>query len=403
MQYSREEVKQYVVEEDVKFVRMAFTDVYGKQKNVAIVAEELDRAFQYGIAIDGSAIRGFGDVTHSDLFLHPDTSTLAALPWRPEHGRVIRMFCDIRHPDGSTFEFDTRAILKKAIDEAAQEGISFAFGSEMEFYLFRCDEEGNSTKQPYDQAGYLDIAPDDKGENVRREVCLVLEQMGIHPESSHHEEGPGQNEIDFRYSDAMTAADNAVTFKAVVNTIAARSGLHADFDPKPLDQRPGNGMHINISAKSSDGRDIMPQVIAGILNRIRDITLFLNPTENSYKRLGCNKAPRFVSWSDENRSQLIRIPAAQDQYRRAELRSPDPMCNPYLAFALLIYAGLEGIRNQTKLPEPAEFNLYQSTAEAAQRYQQLPGNLFEAQRVAEGSEFIAEHLPGGLIEYFVKG
>ena len=213
MNYSKDEIKQYVAEEDVKFIRMAFCDLSGKQKNLSIHPDELDRAFEYGIAFDASAIPGFGDEVHSDLFLHPDTATLCVLPWRPDHGRVVRMFCTVSRPNGAPFDADVRELLRRTVAEAEQMGISFSFGTEMEFYLFHRDEAGEPTKLPYDQAGYMDIAPDDKGENVRREICLTLEQMGIRPECSHHEQGPGQNEIDFRYSDPMTAADNAVTFR----------------------------------------------------------------------------------------------------------------------------------------------------------------------------------------------
>ncbi len=324
MKYSKEEVIQYVLEEDVKFIRLSFCDVFGKQKNISIMPEELPRAFESGIAFDASAIAGFGDENHSDLFLHPDADTLAPLPWRPEHGSVVRMYCTITHPDGKAFECDTRSILRKAVQDAQNLGYQFFFGAEQEFYLFTLDENGNPTKKPYDSAGYMDIAPEDKGENIRREVCLTLEQMGIQPESSHHEEGPGQNEIDFRYSDPLTAADNAMTFQTVVKTIANRNGIFADFSPKPLKDKPGNGFHINISVKSSDNTDNTNYMIAAILDKISDITVFLNPTENSYQRFGANKAPGYISWSSENRSQLVRVPAAAGKYQRVELRSPDP-------------------------------------------------------------------------------
>lgn len=243
MKYSKQEVMQYVEEEDVKFIRLAFCDVFGKQKNVSIMPEELPRAFEYGIAFDASAIAGFGDESRSDLLLHPDAETLMILPWRPEHGRVVRMFCSISYPDGKPFACDTRTLLKQAAAQAAAEGYAFAFGAEQEFYLFKLDEDGEPTQEPYDKAGYMDIAPEDKGENIRREICLTLEQMGIRPESSHHEEGPGQNEIDFRYSDPLTAADNVITFQTIVRTVAHRNGLFADFSPKPLKEKPGNGFH----------------------------------------------------------------------------------------------------------------------------------------------------------------
>ena len=402
MQYSKEEIRQYVAEEDIKFIRLAFCDLSGRQKNISIHPDELDRALQYGIAFDASAIPGFGDEVHSDLFLQPDTSTLCLLPWRPDHGRVARMFCGIVRPDGTPFEADARQLLRQAVREAEDMGITFAFGTEMEFYLFQRDETGEPTRIPYDWAGYMDIAPEDKGENVRREICLTLEQMGIRPECSHHEQGPGQNEIDFRYSRPLTAADNAVTFRTVVDSVAVRSGLAADFSPKPISGQPGNGMHINISAKSADGADVMPLIIAGILAHIREMTVFLNTVDASYLRFGGSKAPRYISWSSENRSQLIRIPAAQGEYRRAELRSPDPLCNPYLAFALLIYAGLDGIRRALPLPAAADINFFTASQQVKERFETLPATLPQARALAAGSPFLAELLPPAVLEYYTK-
>ena len=402
MQYSKEEIRQYVAEEDIKFIRLAFCDLSGRQKNISIHPDELDRALQYGIAFDASAIPGFGDEVHSDLFLQPDTSTLCLLPWRPDHGRVARMFCGIVRPDGTPFEADARQLLRQAVREAEDMGITFAFGTEMEFYLFQRDELGEPTKQPYDHAGYMDIAPEDKGENVRREICLTLEQMGIRPECSHHEQGPGQNEIDFRYSQPLTAADNAVTFRTVVDSVAVRSGLAADFSPKPISGQPGNGMHINISAKSADGADVMPLIIAGILAHIREMTVFLNTVDASYLRFGGSKAPRYISWASENRAQLIRIPAAQGEYRRAELRSPDPLCNPYLAFALLIYAGLDGIRRALPLPAAADINFFTASQQVKERFETLPATLPQARALAAGSPFLAELLPPAVLEYYTK-
>ena len=400
MKYSKEEVMQYVREEDVKFIRLAFCDVFGKQKNISIMPEELSRAFECGIAIDASAIAGFGDENHSDLFLHPDADTLMPLPWRPEHGRVVRMFCYITHPDGKTFECDTRSILKKAIQDSQNAGFQFFFGAEQEFYLFTLDDNGTPTQEPYDSAGYMDIAPEDRGENIRREVCLTLEQMGIQPESSHHEEGPGQNEIDFRYSDPLTAADNAMTFQTVVKTIARRNGLFADFSPKPLEDKPGNGFHINISVKSSDNTDYMNYMIAAILDKVADMTVFLSPTENSYQRFGSNKAPRYISWSSENRSQLVRVPAAVGKYQRAELRSPDPSSNTYLAFALLIYAIMDGIQNKLELPGPADMNLYKADADTLAKFEQLPGDFKSACAAAVNSNFIKEHIPDAILDIY---
>ena len=400
MNYSKQEVMQYVQEEDVKFIRLAFCDVFGKQKNISIMPEELPRAFEYGIAIDASAIEGFGDETHSDLLLHPDADTLMPLPWRPEHGRVVRMFCTISYPDGRTFECDSRSILKQAVQDAEKAGFQFFFGAEQEFYLFNLDDNGNPTKEPYDNAGYMDIAPEDKGENIRREVCLTLEQMGIRPESSHHEEGPGQNEIDFRYSSPLAAADNAMTFQTVVKTVARRNGLYADFSPKPLEDKPGNGFHINMSVKSSDNVDNMNFMIAGILAKVAEMTIFLNPLESSYQRFGNNKAPRYISWSSENRSQLVRVPAAVGEYKRAELRSPDPAANTYLAFALMIYASLYGIQNKLELQDPADINLYKADADTLAKFEQLPENLKSACSLANNSDFIKEHIPGAILELY---
>ena len=397
MKYTQEDVMEFVRQEDVRFIRLAFCNVYGRQHNVAIMPSELRRAFEYGIAIDASSIEGFGGETRSDLLLRPDPSTLVQLPWRPEQGKVVRMFCDIFYPDGRAFERDTRSILKKAVSEAAERGIEFAFGAEMEFYLFKLDEYGKATTLPHDQASYMDIAPDDKGEHIRREICLMLEQMGIQPESSHHESGPGQNEIDFRYSDPLTAADNAITFRAVVRTVAAQNGLCASFQPKPLSDRDGSGMHINISARDGGTADLLPSVIAGLLDKIAQITLFLNPSEESYRRLGCDKAPRYITWSDENRSQLIRIPAAVGEQRRAELRSADSTANPYLAYALLIYAGLYGISHKLALPPASDFNLYTAPAEILQTLQALPDSLGEAIALAETSPFVRAHLPESVL------
>lgn len=398
MKYTKQEVIQFVEEEDVKFIRLAFCDVFGKQKNISIMPDELNRAFEQGIAIDAWSIPGFDHHLHSDLFLFPDPSTLVILPWRPEHGRVVRMFCDIKWPDGSTFLCDTRQLLKKAIAAAEEEGIYFQFGAEMEFYLFNRDELGNPTSTPYDQAEYMDIAPDDKGENIRREICLTLEQMGIFPESSHHEEGPGQNEIDFRYSNPLSAADNAVTFSAVVKTVANRNGIYACFCPKPLENAPGNGMHINFSIR--DDEKALNHCLAGILKYIPDMTLYLNRCEDSYKRLGNNKAPGFITWSAENRSQLIRIPAATGVYKRAELRSPDPMANPYIAYTLLIYAGLHGIAEQAALPPAADINLYTAPEDILAKYTHLPKSLEEAKAVSQKSTFIQSVLPPQIIEAY---
>lgn len=401
MKYSQDEVIQYVQEEDVKFIRLAFCDVFGKQKNIAIMPDELPRAFEYGISFDASAIAGFGDEVHSDLFLHPIAETLMPLPWRPEHGRVVQMFSTITHSDGTPFECETRMLLKKAVDTAKQAGLAFTFGSELEFYLFQLDENGNPTDIPCDKAGYMDIAPEDRGENIRREICLTLEQMGIRPESSHHEEGPGQNEVDFRFTDPISAADNAMTFQRVVKSVAHRNGMFADFSPKPMENAPGNGFHINISVRPLN-EDNFTYMTAGILSHTRSMTAFLNPGEDSYKRLGNHKAPLYISWSYENRSQLLRIPAAVGEYRRIELRSPDPSANPYLAFALMIYAALDGIKNQTALCEPLNINLFTADSEQLSNYERLPGTFKEACSIAASSDFIKAHIPSDILKIYCK-
>ena len=295
------------------------------------------------------------------------------------------MFCDIRRSDGSPYEKDCRHLLTSAAQKIKAEcGVGLQIGTEFEFYLFKLDENGETTKIPFDKAGYMDIAPEDKGENIRRNICFTLEQMGITPESSHHEEGPGQNEVDFRYSDPLTAADNASTFKWIVRTKAAESGLYADFSPKPLLDKPGSGMHINISCSDTSKNE---QILAGILSHIEEITYFLNPTENSYNRLGEAKAPRFICWGKENRSALIRVPASKDKMR-LEIRSPDPSCNPYVAFTLLIHAAIDGIKNNMKPPAPASENLFDSTVAKKVAYKTIPDTIEEAKELAQKSEFV---------------
>ena len=402
MKYTKDEVIQYAKEEDVKFIRLTFCDVIGKQKNIAIMPDELPRAFEYGISFDASAISGFGDETHSDLLLHPEPESLMPFPWRPENGRVVQMFSKITHSDGTPFPCDTRSLLIQAIAEAKKSGFEFTFGAEQEFYLFHLNENGEPTTNPCDNAGYMDIAPEDHGENIRREICLTLEQMGIRPESSHHEEGPGQNEIDFRYADALAAADSTMVFQRVVKAIAYRNGMAADFSPKPLDNLPGNGFHINMSLRPFTDEGDFSCMIAGLLQHAKSMTAFLNPSEDSYKRLGSQKAPQYVSWSPENRSQLIRIPAAIGEYRRAELRSPDPMANPYLAFALMIYAALDGIERKLPLCEPSNINLYNASPDMLLSYEKLPSTFQEACKSAVSSSFIKKHLPSEIIAAFCR-
>ena len=393
--YTRSEVLEFIEEEDVKFIRLAFFDLKGKQKNISIMPTELERAFEHGIPFDASAIDGFEGPQKSELYLLPDPSTLAIIPWRPATGKVVRMFCNIFNSDGTPYLKDSRTILQNACKKLKDEcGIEMMIGTEVEFYLFKLNENGEPTTETFDKAGYMDIAPEDHGENIRREICFTLEQMGISPEASHHEEGPGQNEIDFHYSDALTAADNVATFKWIVNTKAASNGLYADFSPKPIAGQAGNGMHINISYRNNNkvttednSQSLLKYILGGILSHIEEITYFLNPVENSYNRLGASKAPEYISWGKENRSTLIRVPSTKGT-KRLELRSPDPLCNPYLAFTLLINAAIEGIKNQIEPPAVTEENLFDEEVAKKCELKALPKSLSEAKRLAQNSSFV---------------
>lgn len=401
MLFTKEGIYDYISENDVKFIRLAFTDVFGNAKNISILASQLKRALDYGISIDASAIKGFGSEEKSDLFLKPDLDTISLLPWRPSSGRVARFYCNVVYPNGKPFELDGRTILSNAMKKLQEKGIKANFSSECEFYLFKKDEYDNPTLIPLDKASYLDIAPDDRGENVRREIALTLENMHIVPESSHHEEGPGQNEIDFKYSNPLDAADNAITVKTVIKTIADNYGLYASFDPKPLKNQAGNGFHINMSVTSDDKEDYMMYFMAGILKHIKEITLFLNSNYKSYERLGSFKAPKYITWSSENRSQLIRIPAYICQSeRRIELRSPDPLCNPYLAYALLLYAGLDGIENKLICDEPVNVNLYNANNDILDKLDKLPSTINEAFMYASSSEFIKKYIPKRILDTY---
>ncbi len=391
MQYSYEDVISYIEDEDVKFVRLAFRDAYGVQKNLSILSSEISKAFKEGIPISAKEIAGFFDCPYASLYLKPDPDTMAILPWRPDSGKVLRMFCDMYTPDGEVYISDTRAILIDAVNEAASQGIEFRFGNETEFYLFNREEDGTPTRIPYDNAGYMDIAPLDKCENVRREICLTIERMGLRPERSHHERGPGQNEIDFHYGKPLKAADQMTTFKMVVNTLADRYGLVADFSPMPLKGKPGNGYHINIYAVDKDGNDVVTYVAAGIIDKIREITIFLNPSEDSYSRFGNNTAPDKVNWSSEGEAELIYIETCNGR-TKVELRSPDASCNPYLVYALLIKAGLEGINNKLSLPE-----------EKSESALLLPSSIKEASKLALESDFVNSIVPKGIIDEYTLG
>jgi glutamine synthetase len=398
---TEQEVLSFVRENDVKFIRLAFVDLFGTLKNIAIMPSELPRALRGGISFDASSVKGFCDIDHSELFLRPDPRTLTVLPWRPQTGRVVRMLCDCITPEGSLFPGYSRTILRRMDERALEAGCFFRFGTEYEFYLFEQDDQGHPTMIPQDEAGYMDVFPMDKGENVRREICLTLETMGIQPETSHHETGPGQNEIDFHHAEPLTTADSAVTFKGVVRTIAAQYGLHASFMPKPMAGESGNGLHLNLSIEKGGRNIFAPQedgtlgeeaqhAVAGILRRIREISLFLNPIPSSYQRLGAYEAPKKINWSYGNRSQLIRIPATTAaETGRMELRSPDPACNPYTAFSLVMAAALEGMAEKLPLQAPL--------AESGE----LPDTLEEAIKLAEDSAFLPTVLPQEMLEKYL--
>ena len=310
------------------------------------------------------------------------------------------MFCTLTYEDGTPVETDTRTMLKNAVKYAQSKGYRFHFKSELQFYLFKMDADGENTGVPYDSAGYMDIAPLDKGENVRREICLTLEQMGIDPESSHHEAGPGQNEIDFRYADPITAADNTVTFLSVVRTIAARNGLYADFSPKPIKDKTGSALHISVSTKAKTGEDVTDSAIAGILHNIAGMTVFLNPKAESFERFGKHKAPKYITWSQTNRSQLIFARYTENGNRCAQLRSPDPEANPYLAYALMIYAIMDGIENNRVLPQPTDESVAPFVSTDSAEPQRLPDSLEKARIEATNSPLVQQFIPSAITRIY---
>lgn len=413
MNYTKSEVLQFVEENDVKMIRLMFCDIFGTMKTITVMPGQLGHAFDYGISFDASAVRGFLDVTESDLLLVPDPSTLSILPWRPSSGRIMRFFCHIRYPDGRPFEGDSRWLLSRTAERGRKRGLSFQIGPECEFYLFLTDEQGYPALTPHDRAGYCDVAPHDRGENIRRDICLSLEEMGILPESSHHEQGTGQNEIDFHHAPPLEAADNLMAFRSVVKAAASQNGLYASFLPKPLENQSGSGLHINLSMYRDEtnqfeglaSRRPAPEAESftqGILRRSAELAAFLNPLPNSYLRLGRCEAPSVISWSHQNRSQLVRVPAAQGDYSRIEIRSPDPACNPYIAIALLLEAGMEGIDEKLPLEPAFDHDTYRAAAEELAGMRRLPETLRQALALAEGSAFLRGVLPGSLMENYLS-
>ena len=415
--YTKQDIIQLVEENDVQFIRLQFTDVFGALKNVAIPASQLERALDNKCMFDGSSIEGFVRIEESDMYLYPDLNTFEILPWRPQHGRVARFMCDVYRPEGIPFEGDSRYILKKVLEKAAEMGYTFDVGPECEFFLFHTDDNGQPTVITHEKAGYFDVTPLDLGENARRDIILNLEQMGFEIEASHHEVAPAQHEIDFKYDNALATADKIMTFKMTVKTIAKRHGLHATFMPKPIQNVDGSGLHINMSLEK-DGKNIFfdkndPEglsadcyhFVAGLMQHVRGMTCICNPLVNSYKRLVPGyEAPVSIAWSAMNRSPLIRIPAARGAGTRVEFRSPDGASNPYLVMALCLAAGLDGIKNKLMPPKQVGRNMYMLTEEQlrSMKIGELPRTLGEACAAFEEDLFLQNilgpHIAGKFLE-----
>ncbi len=419
MGYTKEDIIKRVKDENVNFIRMQFTDIFGQLKNVAITASQIEKAVNNQIAIDGSSIEGFVRINESDQYLRPDLDSFVVFPWRQEHGRVARLICDVYNPDGTPFIGDPRGVLKRVLDRAKSMGYdAFNVGPEAEFFLFQTDEEGKPTTKTNDEAGYFDLGPLDHGEGTRRQICLALESMGFEIEASHHECAAGQHEIDFKYTDALKAADNIMTFKLAVKVIAQCNGLHATFMPKPIYGVAGSGMHTNMSL-FRNGKNVFYDengerglskeaysFIAGILQHMKGLTLITNPLVNSYKRLVPGyEAPCYMAWSASNRSALIRIPSARGQSTRVELRSPDPACNPYLALAVCLAAGLDGIEKGLTPPPEITDNIYAMDARTRTRHKidSLPGSLEEAIGYFRKDKLIMEALGEHVTTQFLAG
>ena len=417
MHYSKEDILAMVEENGVKFIRLQFTDILGTLKNVAITDRQLEKALNNHCMFDGSSINGFVRVEESDMYLRPDLDTFVIFPWRPQQGKVARLICDVYMPDGTPFEGDPRYILKKAINKAKDMGYTMNVGPECEFFLFEVDNDGNPTLKTNDKGSYFDLGPIDLGENARRDMTLALEDMGFEIETSHHEVAAGQNEIDFKYADALVTADNIATFKYVVKSIAQRHGLYATFMPKPLHGVNGSGMHINISL-IKDGKNafhneedelglssVAYNFIAGVLKHIKEICPITNPLVNSYKRLVPDyEAPVYITWSAKNRSPLIRVPSAREEGTRIELRSPDPSSNPYLVLACLLLAGLEGIKYNLEPPKCIDKNIFALNREERKRenIESLPESLHEAVAYMQKSDLVKEALGKNTFEYYIR-
>ena len=415
--YTKADILRLAQENDVKFIRLQFTDILGTLKTVAITTSQLEKALDNKCMFDGSSIEGFVRIEESDMYLRPDYDTFAIFPWRPQQGRVARLICDVYKPDGNPFEGDPRYVLKKALKEAADMGFTFNVGPECEFFLFQTDEQGHPTTNTFDTASYFDLGPVDIGENVRRDICLNLEEMGFEIEASHHEVAIAQHEIDFKYSDALSAADNIMTFKMVVKTIAQRHGLCATFMPKPIYGIAGSGMHTNMSLykdgknafyNSEDGiglDGIAYSFIAGIMKHMKAMSAITNPLVNSYKRLVPGyEAPCYIAWTASNRSALIRVPAARGEGTRVELRCPDPSCNPYLELAVLLAAGLDGIKHGLKPVDAVSANIFDMGKEERESLgiDSLPANLHVAVEEMKQSGFMKEVLGDHVFTKYIE-
>lgn len=400
-QFTREEIKSLIKEYNIKFIKLQFVDINGQVKNMSVPSEQIDKALNNEIMLDGSSIKGFRSIETSDMFFHPDINSFQILPWRNTNGiNAARLICDIYNSDGTPFEGCPRCNLKRVMEAAEKLGFSMNVGPEAEFFLFSKDKDGNVTTDTQDRAGYYDVGPEDLGEDVRSDIVLTLQEMGFDIEASHHEVADGQHEIDFRYADILTAADNVTTFRIAVKAIAAQHNLHATFMPKPIFGINGSGMHCNVSL-FKDGKnafydekaeyqlsDTAKYAVGGILKHVKSITAITNPVVNSYKRLVPGyEAPVYLAWSLANRSALVRVPAKRGISTRVELRSPDPSCNPYLAFAAILEAALDGIRNKIDPPAPVESNIYKLTTKERkkQRIDSLPGSLYEALELMDKS------------------
>ncbi|GAA0461879.1 type I glutamate--ammonia ligase [Alkalibacillus silvisoli] len=416
--FTKEEIYKRIEEENVRFIRLQFTDLLGTIKNVEIPLSQLNKALDNQMMFDGSSIEGFVRIEESDMLLHPDLESFVVFPWTSEKGKVARFICDIYNPDGTPFEGCPRYNLKRNLERMEKLGFTdFNIGTEPEFFLFKLDERGEPTMELNDKGGYFDLAPTDLGENCRRDIVLELEEMGFEIEASHHEVAPGQHEIDFKYSDAIKHCDDIQTFKLVVKTIARKHGLHATFMPKPLFGVNGSGMHANMSLFSNGVNaffdekadeqlsEVAHQFTAGIIKHAVNFTAVTNPTVNSYKRLVPGyEAPCYVAWSGQNRSPLVRVPSSRGLSTRIEVRSVDPAANPYMAMSVMLAAGLDGIENELTAPEPVDRNIYVMDKEEreANGVQDLPATLYDALQHLKKDDVIKEALGEHLLEHFLE-